>query len=136
MSIKTKHANEIFDRTKKYEYRRRTIGEKNLNKKIYIYSSEEDKKIIGYIIVDKILKGNLEYILKETNCKNVKEIKKYFKDLENCYALHIKQTHRFQEPIELKEIRKYHKDFTIPQFYRYLKKEETIYEKLENRIVF
>ena len=33
MSIKTKYANKIFDGTKIYEFRRKSIGEKNLNLK-------------------------------------------------------------------------------------------------------
>ena len=67
LSIKTKHANKIFNGTKVYEFRKKSIGSKNINKKVFIYSSEKDKKIIGYIIIDKILEGNIDYILKETN---------------------------------------------------------------------
>ena len=37
MSIKTKYANQIFDGTKSFEFRRKSIGNKNCNKKIYIY---------------------------------------------------------------------------------------------------
>ena len=33
ISIKTKYANQIFNGTKKYEFRRKSIGEKNINKK-------------------------------------------------------------------------------------------------------
>ena len=56
MSIKTKYAKQIFQGIKKYEFRRKSIGEKNCNKKIYIYSSKDDKAIIGYIIIDKIFR--------------------------------------------------------------------------------
>ena len=70
ISIKTKYANQIFNGTKIYEYRRKSIGEKNCNKKIFVYSSEEEKAIVGYIIVDKILEGNIDYILEATNNKN------------------------------------------------------------------
>ena len=70
ISIKTKYANQIFNGTKLYEYRRKSIGEKNCNKKIFVYSSEEEKAIVGYIVVDKILEGNINYILEETNNKN------------------------------------------------------------------
>ena len=51
MSIRTKYVNEIFSGKKVYEYRRKSIGENNLNKTIYIYSSGIDKAIVGYIIV-------------------------------------------------------------------------------------
>lgn len=89
MSIKTKYANQIFNGTKKYEYRRRTIGEKNLGKKIYIYSSEIEKAIVGYIIVNKIIEGTSNYVLEETKNENNQDIIKYFKDCSKCYALKI-----------------------------------------------
>ena len=63
ISIKTKYADKIFNGTKIYEFRRKSIGEKNINKKIYVYSSEKDRSIIGYITFDKVLKGDLEYDL-------------------------------------------------------------------------
>ena len=128
MSIKTKYANQIFEKTKIYEFRRKSIGDKNCNKKIYIYSSEEDKAIIGYIIVDKILKDNLDNILKLTNNVNNKDIIKYFDNCDTCYALHISETYKFSSPIKLKDIK-----FVVPQFYRYIKFQEQIYKELENR---
>ena len=102
MSIKTKYANQIFKGTKKYEYRRRSIKEGNLNKKIFIYSSEIDKKIVGYIIVDEILEGTSEYILKRTNNEGNIDIINYFKDCENCYALKIKEAVLLQKAISLR----------------------------------
>lgn len=136
MSIKTKYADEIFDGTKVYEFRRKSIGEKNLNKKIYVYSSEKDRSIVGYITFDKILKGDLDYILKETDYKNNSDIKMYFKDCNECYALHISKTYKFIEPIKLETIRKIDFNFVIPQFYRYLKKDEPIYKELESKKIY
>ena len=135
ISIKTKYANQIFDGTKKFEFRRRSIGDKNCNKKIFVYSSEKDREIIGYIIVDKILKGNLNYILEATNYKNSKDIIDYFYGCDECYALHISETHKFWEPIKLEYIKNKYKDFVIPQFYRYIKKDESIFNELEGRKV-
>ena len=37
MSIKTKYANQIFEGSKLYEYRRKSIGSKNIGKIIFIY---------------------------------------------------------------------------------------------------
>ena len=132
MSIKTKYANKIFAGIKKYEFRKKSIGEKNCYKKIYIYSSEEEKAIVGYIIVDKILNGNLEKIEALTNSFDNKEIKKYFNDCEECYALHISEHHKFIKPIKLEDIKNQDKKFVVPQFYRYIK-EEPIYNLLESR---
>lgn len=135
MSIKTKYTNLIFNGSKIYEFRRRSIGEKNLNKKIYIYSSEDSKEIVGYIIVDKILTNDIDNLLEETKYQDTKSIREYFKNSKSCYALHIKETYKFIRPIKIEEIKQEHKDFVIPQFYRYIKPTESIYEKLINRNV-
>ena len=83
ISIKTKYANQIFNGTKLYEYRRKSIGEKNCNKKIFVY------------------------------------------------ALKIVKAVKFKTPIYLREIKKEEKNFVVPQFYRYIKENEYIYEELK-----
>ena len=123
MSIKTKYVNEIFSGIKKYEFRKKSIGENNLKKKIYIYSSGIEKAIIGYITIDKILQGSIDYILKETDCYNNTDVINYFKDVKVCYALHIKEVHKFNNPIEIEYIKKKN-TFNIPEYYRYIKNDE------------
>ena len=135
ISIKTKYANQIFNGTKLYEYRRKSIGEKNCNKKIFVYSSKEEKAIIGYIIIEKIIEGDINYILETTNNKNNTEIINYFNNCNKCYALKISNTVKFKTPIHLKEIKNIEKNFTVPQFYRYIKENEYIYKKLTNKIL-
>lgn len=135
MSIKTKYANQIFAGTKKYEFRKKSIGEKNCNKKIYIYSAGKEKAIIGYIIIDKILYGNLEKIQALTNSYNNKDIENYFNGCKECYALHISKYNRFIKSIKLAEIKKQYKKIVMPQFYRYIEEEEPIYDLLESRLV-
>ena len=134
MSIKTKYANQIFAGIKEYEFRRKSIGEKNCHKKIYIYSSSEEKAIVGYIIVDKVLNGNIKKIQELTNNFNNRELENYFNGCKECYALHISEHHKFIKPIKLEDIKKQYKQFVVPQFYRYIK-EEPIYELLEKQIV-
>lgn len=133
ISIKTKYANQIFLGTKQFEFRRKSIGEHNCNKKIYVYSSSQDKSIIGYIIVDKILKGNLEYILNTTNNKNNQEIIDYFDNCMDCHALHIKEARLFIKPIKLKELKDKYNNFCIPQFYRYINKDSLLSKDLEEK---
>ena len=135
MSIKTKYANQIFAGTKKYEFRRKSIGEKNCHKKIYIYSSEEEKTIVGYIVVDKILNGDLEKIQALTNSFNNKDMENYFNGCEDCYALQISEHHKFIKPIKLEDIKRQYNKFVVPQFYRYIKEEEPIYDLLESTLV-
>lgn len=132
MSIKTKYANQIFEGTKLYEYRRKSIGTKNIGKKIFIYSSEEAKQIIGYIIIDNIIEGNLEYILDYTNNKDNLDIINYFNNASNCYALKIDKVYKFSNPITLESIKRINNNFVIPQYYRYLKEDEVIYKILKD----
>ena len=132
MSIKTKYANQIFNGTKKYEYRRRTIGEKNLGKKIYIYSSEIEKAIVGYIIVNKIIEGTSNYVLEETQNKNNQDIINYFKGCPKCYALKILKAVKFETPLTIANIREKQDKFVIPQYYRYIYPTEKIYEILKD----
>lgn len=133
ISIKTEHANKIFSGQKKYELRRKSIGEKNLNRRIYVYSSKDDKVIIGYIIINRILEGNLDYILNVTGYASNAGAKDYFDNLKTCFALEIKEYYKFSVPITLDEIRKYDNTFTAPQFFKYIKPDSSIYRLLEKR---
>ena len=124
MSIKTKFAEQIFNGTKKYEFRKKTIGEENIGKIVFIYSAQNDKKIIGYIIFSEIIEGNLEKMLKLTN--DITSIKEYFKDSKTCYALKINKYIRFKNPITPNE--------TMPQFFKYISKKNKIYNILMKQI--
>ena len=129
MSIKTKYESKIFNGTKTYEFRRRSIGEKNLNKRIYIYSSESKREIVGYIIVDEILHGNAKELVSKTGYEDANGIEKYFDGIEG-YALHIKEYYKFIKPIKINEVK-----FVIPQFYRYISKDEELYKLVLSRKV-
>ena len=134
MSIKTKHANKIFEGTKTFEYRKKSIENKNLNKICFIYSSEVDKSIIGYVIFDYIVSGDFNYIINNTKPEDIDTLKNYFNDSSLCYALHIKEYKKFDKPISLLDIKKYDKNFVVPQYYRYLKKDEYVYNLLIKRL--
>ena len=95
------------------------------------YMNTEEKAIVGYIIVDKILEGNIDYILEATNNKNSGDILDYFNGCDKCYALKIAKAVKFKNPIYLSEIKKEEKKFVVPQFYRYIKENEYIYEELK-----
>lgn len=131
MSIQTKYVNEIFSGKKVYEYRRRSIGENNLNKKIYIYSSGIDKAIVGYIKVDKILSGTADDIIRVTNAKDA-FIREYFKGANIAYALHIKKYHRFHNKVLLNDLKKIDKKFTMPQYYKYILENSSVYGIINN----
>lgn len=132
MSIKTKYANQIFNGTKKYEYRRRSIGEKNLGKKIFVYSSEKERAIVGYIVANEIIEGTSNYVLEQTENINNLDIINYFKDSPKCYALKISEAVKFKKPIPLVSIREKQEKFVIPQYYRYIYETEKMYEILKD----
>ena len=132
MSIKTKYANQIFNGTKKYEYRRRSIGEKNLGKKIFVYSSEKERAIVGYIVANEIIEGTSNYVLEQTENINNQDIINYFKDSPKCYALKISEAVKFKKPIPLVSIREKQEKFVIPQYYRYIYETEKMYEILKD----
>lgn len=134
MSIKTKYAKEIFDGTKRYEFRRKSIGDNNCHKRIYIYSSGEEKAIIGYMVVDGIISGSLEDILVETKTPNSEEMIDYYRGVSVCYALHIGEYHKFIKPIKLTDIKEIDREFVAPQFYRYIKADEVLYKLLREMI--
>ena len=127
MSIKTKHANKIFNGTKTFEYRTKSIGEKNLNKYCYIYSSEDAKAVIGYVIFDNIVSGSEDYIIKHSSPENITALRNYFKGKNICYALHIKSYKLFDTPLSLEYLKKINNNFNVPQFYRYIKPDEALY---------
>ena len=99
ISIKTKYVNQIFSGIKKYEYRRKSIGNKNINKKVFVYSSEIDKAIVGYIVIEEIIEGNMDYVLDVTDNKNNEEIINYFNNCDKCYAYKISKFVKLDKPI-------------------------------------
>ena len=127
MSIKTIHANKIFSGIKTFEYRTRSINDNNLNKYCLIYSSEGEKAVIGYVVFDYIVEGSADYLIKNTSPENSDALKEYLSNKEKGYALHIKEYKRFDKPITLGKLRKLNNNFNVPQYYRYLKKGESLY---------
>lgn len=122
MSIKTKYVKEIFSGEKVYEFRKKSIGYNNLNKKVFIYSSKGDKKIVGYVIFDKIIKGSsMDMVM----LSGIKSIKNYFGDSKECYAFHISEYHLFDEFISLDELKNKY-NFVVPQSYRYINNKNLI----------
>ena len=132
ISIKTEHANKIFSGKKKYEFRTKSIGNKNINKKIFVYSSKDDKKIIGYIKLNRILESDIDSLLKETEYDN-SGIRDYFNNRSVGYALEIKEYHLLNNPISLDELKKIDNSFVAPQFFRYIKENTSLYKLLQER---
>lgn len=81
------------------------------------------------------MENDIDSLLEETKYPDTKGIREYFRNSKTCYALHIAEYYKFIKPIKIEEIKEKYKDFVIPQFYRYIKPTESIYERLMNENV-
>ena len=117
MSIKPKFVEEIFSETKTFELRKK-IFKSSINA-IVIYSSSPKKKVVGEIIIDRIISSTPNHLW-ESHKNNLgiseKEYFKYYKNSKVAYAIKIKKVIKYKKELELK-------DFGIekaPQSYQYI----------------
>ena len=118
MSIKPKFVEKIFSETKTFELRKK-ICKSSINT-IVIYSSSPKKKVVGEIIIDKIISSTPRLLWKSYKNNlgiSEKEYFKYYKNSKVAYAIKIKKVIKYKKELELK-------DFGIekaPQSYQYIK---------------
>ena len=118
MSIKPKFVEEIFSETKTFELRKK-IFKSSINA-IVIYSSSPKKKVVGEIIIDKIISSTPKLLWKSYKNNlgiSEKEYFEYYKNSKVAYAIKIKKVIKYKKELELK-------DFGIekaPQSYQYIK---------------
>ena len=92
LSIKPKYLNKIITGEKNYEFRRKIWKKQNLVKKVILYASSPVKKIKGYFIIDKILKGTPEALWQHCEDEagiSKKEFFTYFEGAKIGYAIRI-----------------------------------------------
>ena len=117
MSIKPKFVEEIFSETKTFELRKK-IFKSSINA-IVIYSSSPKKKVVGEIIIDKIISSTPKLLWKSYKNNlgiSEKEYFEYYKNSKVAYAIKIKKVIKYKKELELK-------DFGIekaPQSYQYI----------------
>ena len=117
MSIKPKFVEEIFSETKTFELRKK-IFKSSINT-IVIYSSSPKKKVVGEIIIDKIISSTPKLLWKSYKNNlgiSEKEYFKYYKNSKVAYAIKIKKVIKYKKELELK-------DFGMekaPQSYQYI----------------
>ena len=136
MSIISYYAQQIFNGTKKFEFRKSPLKQDDLNQKIYVYSAKKDRAIIGTFRVSEILKGTTEEILKLTGYDkrlDGNEIVDYFgKNNSRCYALKIYDVHKFTKQLSIEELRKVSPNIQFPQYYGYIKNSSPVYNCIKN----
>lgn len=125
--LRTTNINE----TKGYEFRKSPLKDQDLDKKIYVYSAKEDKALIGYMKVSKILKGNTTQILKSTGYNarpDGHEIVDYYgKNFQRCCALKLYDVTEFEEYLTLRDMRKIDPNINLPQYYSYIYENNPLY---------
>ncbi|MBN2858466.1 MAG: ASCH domain-containing protein [Candidatus Delongbacteria bacterium] len=118
LSIKPEYANKIFAGTKKYEFRRSIFKNPNI-KTIVVYSSSPVQKVIGEFEIETILKTNINdlwNLTEQGSGINKDFFFEYYKGRECGFAIKIKKTLRYEEPLDLKK----NFNLTPPQSFVYI----------------
>ena len=102
ISINPQHVENIFNGTKRYEYRK-IKGKRKINKML-IYSTYPIKKVVGEAQIEEVLEGSPEEIWEKTKqYSGVEEIfyNEYFKGKTKAIAYKLKNVKKYNTPKEL-----------------------------------
>lgn len=118
LSIKPEFAEKIFEGSKRYEFRR-TLFKNTQVKAVVVYASAPISKIIGEFEIESVLHKELDRLWDDTRefsgiTRDYYE--QYFTGKELGYAIKVKKTKRYQEPLCIKEAF----GLTPPQSFAYL----------------
>lgn len=121
LSIKPEFAEKIFNGSKKFEFRRRLYKKKDV-KVVIVYASAPISKIIGEFEIGSVLYDDLSSLWETTNeFSGITEAyyRDYFKGKESGYAIAVKKTEKYDQPICIKESF----GLTPPQSFAYVHEE-------------
>lgn len=119
MSIKPEFANQIMKGTKSVEFRKTCFGEHV--KRVYIYSSFPEKKIIGYFSVGKVEQMDPKKLWDKYHVKggiSKSKFFKYFGDKDEGNAIVIKEVYPYRYGLSIQDV--FGTDYKVPQNYRYI----------------
>lgn len=136
MSIMTKYSNKIFNGTKLWEFR------KNLPKisaddelVIVVYSSKDEKAIVGEFTAGRILKCSFDELMHITGNENderaIEWFDNYYKGKEKCCAIEIINPKRYDKSIKLETIKLCDPSFRPPQNFVYIKSGDSIHKLIK-----
>lgn len=100
LSIKPKFAHKIFDGSKKFEFRKQLFKDSSV-KKVIVYSSSPEKKVIGEFEIEAVLSDIPDKIWERTKLHSgiSKEFyNEYFKGCSKAYAIKIAKTKTYRKP--------------------------------------
>ncbi len=118
LSIKPKYVKEIFNRTKRYEFRRAIFKNKKICD-VIIYSTSPEKKIVGRFKIGKIIRKNPKELWDLFNKEagiGESDFFKYFEGKEEGFAIEIVSVKEFENKIDPYKLIP---GFKAPQFFSY-----------------
>lgn len=105
LSIKPEFAHKIFDGTKKYEFRKQIFKDSSV-KKVIVYSSSPEQKVIGEFKIDTILRDTPSAIWLQTrDYSGISQAfyDEYFRGRQNAYAIKIASTRIYEQKKDLSD---------------------------------
>lgn len=118
LSIKPEYAFKIFEGVKKFEFRKVIFKNPNI-RTVVVYASSPVQRVIGEFEIDNILISNPNEIWRQTKKHSgISEefFYEYFGDREIAYAIKIKNTKKYKQPLSLQD----NYNVVPPQSYLYL----------------
>jgi predicted transcriptional regulator len=103
LSIKPEFALKIFNGSKRYEYRRAIFKNQEVSR-VIVYASDPIKRIIGEFEIEDILHDEPQLLwVKTKNHAGISEKRffKYFTNKSKGYAIKIKMTRMYSDPLPL-----------------------------------
>ena len=105
LSIKPEFAHKIFDGTKKYEFRKQIFKDSSI-KKVIVYSSSPEQKVIGEFTIDDILNDTPSDLWLQTRVySGITQAfyEEYFRGRKNAYAIKVASTKLYEQKKDLSD---------------------------------
>jgi len=118
LSIKPKFAHKIFEGRKKFEFRKQVFKDSSV-KKVIVYSSSPEKKVIGEFEIEAVLSDPPDKIWELTKLHSgiTQEFyDEYFKGRDTAYAIKVSTTKKYRKPKSLAD----YKIRSAPQSFVYV----------------
>lgn len=99
LSIKPEFAHKIFEGSKKFEFRKQVFKDTSV-KKVIVYSSSPEQKVIGEFEIETILSDTPNNIWIQTKLYSgisQEFFDEYFKGRDNAYAIKVASTKRYRK---------------------------------------
>lgn len=119
MSIKPEYAVKIFEKEKKFEFRKAIFKNPDITT-IVVYASSPIQMVIGEFQIEEIISNTPEKIWRKTKANSgITEdfFFEYFADRDIAHAIKIKDIKKYNKPLCIKK----HYKATAPQSYIYIK---------------